>query len=553
MPQQRLQFQRTDVTRSPRRTSTRSDTRNDPAPQLETAESSLALLASSTTTPTSARPKEKIRTSWVFRHMPDDEMQMKYYNRHTGLEEWRCAYCEKSYLTSGSTSGPARHLIDFHSIPDGSSRGVKVMNIQKSMEQAFAVAEANPAKRRRLDTDTIEQDKLEALWVRTIVSCNLSFRLVENPEFRAFINYLNEDAEPLLAGDQRQVRRWVLHQYECLKTTTKATLRKARSKIHISCDLWTSPNSLAILGITTQFIDVTGDLQSVVLALKEIDKDHTGKNLAPYVIDAIREYNIERNLGYFVMDNADNNDTMMEELSLILRRDFKIPYNAVHHRLRCQGHIINLAVKSFLFVTDKENIEEDEESNIYKVTIKEIEAWRKKGPLGKLHNFVVFLAQSTQRLYHFLELSHNHRIPRDNTTRWNSWFMLLSAYWNLRDVIEDFFDLYATADLKNDRLTDDEWGTIFTIKDFLEKLSMATKACESKQSTLDLVLPSIDYILAQFEKLKGVHKDNPIFSPMFNSGWAKMDKYYRLSDNTPVYVAALVLHPSRKWRYIEKH
>jgi hypothetical protein len=82
---------------------------------------------------------------------------------------------------------------------------------------------------------------------------------------------------------------------------------------------------------------------------------------------------------------------------------------------------------------------------------------------------------------------------------------------------------------------------------------MATKACESKKSTLDLVLPLMDYILALFEKLKAEFKDNPIFSPMFNSGWAKMDKYYRLSDSTPVYVAALVLHPSRKWRYIEKN
>ena len=49
----------------------------------------------------------------------------------------------------------------------------------------------------------------------------------------------------------------------------------------------------------------------------------------------------------------------------------------------------------FLFVTDKENIKEDTAINIYNVTIKEIKEWRKKGPLGKLHNFVIWLAQST--------------------------------------------------------------------------------------------------------------------------------------------------------------
>ena len=41
-------------------------------------------------------------------------------------------------------------------------------------------------------------------------------------------------------------------------------------------------------------------------------------------------------------------------------------------------------------------------------------------------------------------------------------------------------------------------------------------------------------------------------APMFNSGWAKIDKYYQLSDSTPVYIAAIVLYPSRKWRYIDR-
>jgi hypothetical protein len=95
--------------------------------------------------------------------MPDYDMQTKYYNIHSMLKEWRCAYCYKTYLTSGSTSAPKAHLIDFYKIPNSSARGVKVMNIQKSIEQALATAEANPAKRRRLNTDTIEQDKLEAL------------------------------------------------------------------------------------------------------------------------------------------------------------------------------------------------------------------------------------------------------------------------------------------------------------------------------------------------------------------------------------------------------
>ena len=122
--------------------------------------------------------------------------------------------------------------------------------------------------------------------------------------------------------------------------------------------------------------------------------------------------------------------------------------------------------------------------------------------------------------------------------------MLLLTYQNLRDVIEEFFDLYSTIDIKNNKLTDNEQAIIQIIKDFLEKLSIATKVYKSKQSAFNLVLLSMDYILVQFEKFKAEYKDNLIFNPMFNLGQAKMDKYYRLSDSTPIYITTLVLHPS---------
>jgi hypothetical protein len=133
--------------------------------------------------------------------------------------------------------------------------------------------------------------------------------------------------------------------------------------------------------------------------------------MSRYVLEVIKEYEIIRNLGYFIIDNAPNNNIIIKELSLTLRREFNLKYEPVYHRIRCQGHVINLAVKLFLFVIDKEVLDKDTKTNIYNITVREIKNWRKKGPLRKLYNFVVFIAASTQRLYHFLELLQNHRIP----------------------------------------------------------------------------------------------------------------------------------------------
>lgn len=87
----------------------------------------------------------------------------------------------------------------------------------------------------------------------------------------------------------------------------------------------------------------------------------------------------------------------------------------------------------------------------------------------------------------------------------------------------------------------------------LEKLKMTTKALESSFATLDNVLLAMDFVLAQFEAGKETFANDPVMAPMYNSGWAKLDKYYRLTDESPAYVAAVVLHPSHKWHYIHEN
>lgn len=187
------------------------------------------------------------------------------------------------------------------------------------------------------------------------------------------------------------------------------------------------------------------------------------------------------------------------------------------------------------------------------MTLKQIEAWRRKGPLGKLHNFVVYIQRSVQRSQKFMAISHNRRLARDNDTRWNSWYTMLRAALNLRDAIDGYFNKWVEADCAGDELSSEDWITLEKINTFLEKLKMTTKALESSFATLDNVLLAMDFVLAQFEAGKETYADDRIMAPMYNSGWAKLDKYYRLTDESPAYVAAIVLHPSHKWHYIHEN
>jgi hypothetical protein len=301
-----------------------------------------------------------------------------------------------------------------HGVYEDSHKDIRVRNVQIAIETAIASAEANPQKRRRLNdtepTTAFEPDVAEILYVKFIAVCNQPLRLVECPEFRAFLVYLNEDITTWLPDSHQTIRTWVLRQYDIERERIKSRIQNARSKVHISCDLWTSPNDFAILGILAHYISEDNQLEHSVLALVEITGPHEGENLAPQVIKVVEDWGIVSKLGFFVMDNAGNNDTMMRHISLgkqvsvillykilirtALLQKYGIKYDPKHHRLRCQGHILNLCVNSFLFVTDDESLEQDDdEEQAASATLEESNSG---GSMDLLASFIISSFTSKQ-------------------------------------------------------------------------------------------------------------------------------------------------------------
>ncbi|KAK5987244.1 hypothetical protein PT974_11368 [Cladobotryum mycophilum] len=85
----------------------------------------------------------------------------------------------------------------------------------------------------------------------------------------------------------------------------------------------------------------------------------------------------------------------------------------------------------------------------------------------------------------------------------------------------------------------------------------ATLWAEGKNSTLSQVLTIMNGLLRHYEKNKE-HYSRPetldrriLYS--IEMGWFMLDKYYTMADDAPVYAAALLLDPSKRMRYIERH
>jgi hypothetical protein len=123
--------------------------------------------------------------------------------------------------------------------------------------------------------------------------------------------------------------------------------------------------------------------------------------------------------------------------------------------------------------------------------------FRLLGPLGKLHNIIVFIRSSPGRTEEFVELAQR-MVPLDNRTRWNSWYLSLVV----ADKLASPIDIYTKAnldELSEDYLTPEDWKGLCTIMAFLQLFHRATLETQGHRATLEKVLFTMD-ILAQYFK-----------------------------------------------------
>ena len=110
----------------------------------------------------------------------------------------------------------------------------------------------------------------------------------------------------------------------------------------------------------------------------------------------------------------------------------------------------------------------------------------------------------------------------------------------IRAAIRWYFERYIDDDCRDDQLTDCDWVTLENIGRFLDTFTETTLALESSTSTLDEVLPAMDYILIDFEKGKERYAGDIHMASRYNSGWQKMAKYYNRTSESSAYAACCI-------------
>ena len=160
------------------------------------------------------------------------------------------------------------------------------------------------------------------------------------------------------------------------------------------------------LGVTAHYLDASLRPRVILLGLRDTRGSHSGESIAEEVLRVIHDYSIGEKVQYFMADNATANDRAIKILSSSL------DIHPEYHRLRCGAHVINLVAKAVLYGTDIDALEPGEreeglsdsrhiaafEALVRSVPAEEaLKTWRRKGPVGKLHNLVTHIQKTPKR------------------------------------------------------------------------------------------------------------------------------------------------------------
>lgn len=552
-------------------------------------------------------------------------MGWRLVHRNTQQYYWLCRRCHVAKRTlaglrpplfkcTDATTAANKHLNKVHNL-DTSGNCIR----KKRPHETSARNGDTPAAAASNELAVaFDHNTFKAKLYAWLIADNVAFNQLESEEFNQLLIYLNPRCQRWIPA-RNTASRTIASIHDRSIGVVQNNLATAVTRINLSFDLWTSGNKLALLGLCAHFINQAGQPVTSLLSLPKQTGRHTGVRIADSVSDIITAYGLNDKIGYFTTDNASSNASCMDALAK------EWCFSRDERWIRCCGHIFNLVGQAALFGNDHQVFSND--VTAIELEEQQLTLWRRRGPIGKLHNVIHWINRSPQRHGRFISLQKQliapirpdgkkeaYQLITDVTTRWNSFYDSAKRAVYLQAAIDAIIDeeraaydsLVAQAGrslvrqqpkrptILDDTISAADWHVINQYIDILKPLKDATLKLQGhiggKFGSIWQVLPVFEELLHHFENRVeqypvkeqltpfNIHSQPPSgfsqqpdeatasqltsltddqataedhFSINIKLAWAKLNEYYAKLDNSPVYVAAVVLHPCHKWRWLE--
>ncbi|KAG9382314.1 Dimer-Tnp-hAT domain containing protein [Pyrenophora tritici-repentis] len=365
--------------------------------------------------------------------------------------------------------------------------------LERALQKGCSQAVAN-----ELTNFNIQEFRLAA--VTWLVENNLPLSQFESSSFRNMIQLASVEAERALWASHNSVSRYVIRLYNYLLPKVVASLSESMSKVHISFDGWTTK------------------LRDLPIALPQLTGAHTGEAMAEVVMAIFKQFEITvGKLGYFVLDNAHNNNTTINTLAL------QMGFSATERRLRCGPHTLNLIGQMLLWGEEKESYDNEETERVNEA--ENMATWRGDGPLGVLLAVINYI-KTPQQDQPVNAPTEQHKIKepvKPVVTRWNSYVSCFERAVELQLAVNG----YANYHIQKIETED-------------APLKQATKRLEGRGKA--------DRLQSYEDVIHDEHTESPEDHLAINlrAALVKAREYYNKLDLSPAYYAATILHPRYK-------
>ena len=505
---------------------------------------------------------------------------------------WQCTICKKTknkaiLYKSTATTAAFRHLNNDHGIIESNGRLIRAKNsnftdlVQSARSKDSPIVyDFNQSASKRL----IEEFRL--IFLQWMICCHLALAMVENSFFRSLIRFINHTILEYLPECSDTIRKWVMSEYQRQKEIRKGVIRNSRSRITISFDTWTSPFSKKhVVSVIAHFVNQNWERQQLQLSMSRLYGGHSGENIAAHIVPILRDWGIDNQIGYFITDNEASNGTAIDHILGEIEPTYK-KTDRPKRWIRCLPHTLNLIAQAFLLGENPESFAANVELAEFQNSLEELhELWQSRGFIGKLTNIVRHIRRSPKQREDFekikidesgdiewlavedIENERQLELIANNTTRWNSTFLMLQRAEKCRTRLQIFCSNWRPAagrdnesyDLREDILTPEEWEGVTEVIQVLKPLLRCTKDAERRTTGLQSWVPIVDKLISHFyeasQRFKAKSNESAVYEWLWiccEKAWEKLNEYYQLADKSPAYYTAIVMDPSLKYEWFEQ-
>ena len=140
--------------------------------------------------------------------------------------------------------------------------------------------------------------------------------------------------------------------------------------------------------------------------------------------------------------------------------------------------------------------------------------------------------------------------------RWSSQYIVIEKALRRKTKVIEFITDYKVS-LRDCRLTVVDQDFLEKAHQFLQLFTGATLYSEGNKSLISQSLVLLNALLLYYEEEKAFYSRLESYDQRMidaiGIGWFIIDKYYQMTEEAPVYAAALLLDPSRRIAYIKQN